>query len=53
MDLSVLGAICTIAYLIGIFAFQWVTDWYFNASPSAFLDGIQMALIELDPDNES
>jgi hypothetical protein len=48
MDLSALGALVTIAYIIGIFAFQWVTDWYFNASHSLILDSIASGLKDLD-----
>jgi hypothetical protein len=52
MDLSALGALVTIAYIVGIFAFQWFTDWYFNASKSIILDSIQLAIWELDPWND-
>jgi hypothetical protein len=38
MELSTIGTIVTIIFLIGIFTFQWVTDWYFNASDSPLLD---------------
>lgn len=52
MDLSALGALCTFIYLLGIFAFQWFTDWYFNVTKSVILDGIQQAIQELDPWND-
>ena len=48
MDLSALGAVVTIAYIIGIFAFQWFTDWYFNVTPSYVLDYISSGLMDLD-----
>jgi hypothetical protein len=38
MELSTLGLITTIIYLIGIFGFHWVTDWYFNVTKSVTLD---------------
>jgi hypothetical protein len=38
MDLSTLGTIVTIIYLLGVFVLQWVTDWYFNATKSPILD---------------
>lgn len=38
MDLSTLGTLVTIIYLLGIFAFQWITDWFFQVTESTFLD---------------
>jgi hypothetical protein len=38
MDLSTLGALVCVIYILGIFAFQWVTDWYFNVINSPLLD---------------
>lgn len=38
MDLSTLGTLITIIYLLGIFAFQWISDWYFNVTESVILD---------------
>jgi hypothetical protein len=38
MDLSTLGTLVTIVYVLGIFIFQWVTDWYFDAIKSPILD---------------
>lgn len=38
MDLTTLGTLLTIIYLVAIFIFQWVTDWYFNVKESSFLD---------------
>jgi hypothetical protein len=42
MDLSTLGTLVTIIYLLGIFAFQWVTDWYFGVTESKLLDEIYL-----------
>ena len=42
MDLSTIGAIVTIIYLLGIFAFQWITDWYFNVTNSPLLDHLHL-----------
>ncbi len=52
MDLSTLGTLVTIINVVGIFAFQWFTDWYFNVERSIILDGIQQAIQELDPWND-
>jgi hypothetical protein len=38
MDLSTLGTILCVIYILGIFIFQWVTDWYFNVTKSPILD---------------
>ena len=42
MDLSTLGTLITIIYLLGIFAFQWITDWYFNVTNSPLLDHLHL-----------
>lgn len=42
MDLATLGTLCNIIYILGIFAFQWVTDWYFNVTKSPLLDHIHL-----------
>jgi len=42
MDLSTLGTIVSIIYLLGIFVLQWVTDWYFNATKSPILDHLHL-----------
>lgn len=38
MDLSILGTLITIIYLLGIFMFQWISDWFFEVTESNFLD---------------
>ncbi len=38
MDLSALGTLVCILYILGIFIFQWVTDWYFNVTKSPLLN---------------
>lgn len=45
MDLSTLGTIVTIIYLLGIFMLQWVSDWYFNASKSPLLDHLHLCWV--------
>lgn len=33
-NLEILGGLVTALYFIFIFAFQWVTDWFFNVEES-------------------
>jgi hypothetical protein len=37
-----LGTLVCILYILGIFIFQWVTDWYFNVTKSPILDHIHL-----------
>ena len=52
MDLSTLGTLTFIIYLLGIFAFQWITDWYFEVTESNFLDFCHFLYIYYNGDLE-
>lgn len=38
MDLSTLGAIVTVLYMLIVFAIHKISNWYFCVSPSPTLD---------------
>jgi hypothetical protein len=42
MDLSTIGTIVTVIYLLGIFMLQWISDWHFGVTESPLLDHIHL-----------